>query len=233
MRNVSYPQIMRYRALATDYDGTLAEQGRIDVATWAALRALRASGRHLLVVTGRELDELLELVDSPELFDRIVAENGAVLYAPGTRHLRTLAAAPPRAFVPELRRRGVSPLAAGRVIVATRTPHLKAVRQVIADLRLDLEITLNKEAVMVLPPGVDKASGLAVALPELGLAPAEVVAVGDAENDHAMLELCGVGAAVANAIPELRATAAIVTIGDHGSGVSELIGRLLTDGSLD
>ena len=46
---------MHYLALASDYDGTLATDGRVDNATIAALERLRDSGRRLLLVTGREL----------------------------------------------------------------------------------------------------------------------------------------------------------------------------------
>src|SRR5262245_3968957 len=49
---------MRYLALACDYDGTIAHHGRVDDDTLAALRRVRASGRKLLLVTGRELDDL-------------------------------------------------------------------------------------------------------------------------------------------------------------------------------
>ena len=80
---------------------------------------------------------------------------------------------------------------------------------------------------MILPPGVDKASGLAVALDELGIPPERVVAVGDAENDHALLKACGFGVAVANALPALRERADYVTGGERGAGVAELIGMLV------
>ena len=53
---------MRYHVLAADYDGTLAHHGRIDDATWEALQRLRESGRKAIMVTGRQLDELLELL---------------------------------------------------------------------------------------------------------------------------------------------------------------------------
>ena len=98
---------MRYHALAADYDGTLAHHGLIDDMTWAALRRLRDSGRKLLMVTGRELDELLGLVQHPEMFDRIVAENGALVYCPATKAIKLLAPPPPSEFADELRRRGL------------------------------------------------------------------------------------------------------------------------------
>src|SRR5204863_455237 len=55
---------MRYLALATDYDGTLAHDGRVDRTTLAALGRLRRSGRRLILVTGREADDLLNLFDA-------------------------------------------------------------------------------------------------------------------------------------------------------------------------
>jgi hydroxymethylpyrimidine pyrophosphatase-like HAD family hydrolase len=82
---------------------------------------------------------------------------------------------------------------------------------------------------MVLPTGVNKASGLQAALKEMRLLPQQVVAVGDAENDHAFLHLCGFGVAVANALPALKERADLVTHGDHGAGVIELIEQMLAD----
>ena len=69
---------MRYLALATDYDGTLAKDGRVDEPTLEALERFRDSGRRLILVTGRELDELLEVFPQVDLFERVVAENGAL-----------------------------------------------------------------------------------------------------------------------------------------------------------
>jgi HAD superfamily hydrolase (TIGR01484 family) len=71
---------MRFHILAADYDGTLAKNGLVDHATVNALHRLLATGRKLVLVTGRELDELLRIFPEARLFARIVAENGAVLY---------------------------------------------------------------------------------------------------------------------------------------------------------
>ncbi len=76
---------MRYLALATDYDGTLATNGKMsDEAIWAIGR-LKASGRRAILVTGRRLADLLQVLPQIDLFDCVVAENGAVLYVPQTR----------------------------------------------------------------------------------------------------------------------------------------------------
>lgn len=218
---------MRYLALACDYDGTLALQGRVDQPTLAALERVRATGRRLIMVTGRELDDLARTFDHFELFDRIVAENGGLLYNPAAKAEKTLAPAPPSQFVDLLRSRGVVPMSVGRTIVATWRPHEHTVLTAIHDLGLELQVIFNKDAVMVLPSGVNKATGLAAVLPELGLSPHNVVGVGDAENDHAFLELCECSAAVSNALPALRDKADIPTAADHGAGVVELIDELV------
>jgi hydroxymethylpyrimidine pyrophosphatase-like HAD family hydrolase len=220
---------MRYLALACDYDGTLARDGHVDEPTLAALDRLLDSGRKLLLVTGRELPELRDVFPQLKLFDQIVAENGALLFAPATGAEKPLAEPPPQAFVDELRRRRVQPLAVGRVIVATWRPNEHIVLDVIRDLGLELQVMFNKGAIMVLHSGINKATGLIAALKAMSLSPDQVAGVGDAENDHAFLKLCGCGVAVANALPLLKKDACFVTRGDHGAGVSELIDELIAD----
>lgn len=220
---------MHYLALATDYDGTLAHHDRVDPSTLEALERLRALGRTTILVTGRELEDLIRVFPRLDLFDRVVAENGALLYRPADRSEAVLGQRPPESFLEALRGRGVSPLSVGRVIVATWEPHGAAVLDTIRQSGLDLQAIFNKRAVMVLPNGVNKASGLAAALGELKLAPANVVAVGDAENDHVFLSLCGLGVAVSNAIESLKERADLVTQRDHGAGVVEVIDRLISD----
>lgn len=220
---------MRYQAVAIDFDGTLAEHGRIHSDTLTALEQLRATNRRLIIVTGRELPELLQLVPRPVLFDRIVAENGALLYHPANDEERLLAAPPPAALVAMLRERGVQPLSVGRVIIATWEPHQDTVLDSIRTLGLGHRVIFNKGAVMVLPPGINKGSGLAAALRELGLSPHNAIAIGDAENDYSMFELAERGIAVANALPAVKQHADLVTQGDHGRGVIEVAHRLLED----
>jgi hydroxymethylpyrimidine pyrophosphatase-like HAD family hydrolase len=80
---------------------------------------------------------------------------------------------------------------------------------------------------MVLPGGVNKATGLKAALEKLRIAPHQVVGVGDAENDQPFLAICGYSAAVANAVPTLRERVHWVTRGVRGAGVVELIDRII------
>ena len=220
---------MNFLALATDYDGTLARDGVAPPSTVAALGKLRASGRKLLLVTGRLLEDMLEVFPSCGLFEWIVAENGALLYRPRTGEMRLLAEPVPPGFAEALRGRGVPEVSVGRSIVATWRPHEHDVLQTLAEMRINREIIYNKHAVMVLPGGVDKGSGLMGALGVMNILAHNVVAVGDAENDVPMLEQCGCGVAVSNALDSVKRKADVVTTADHGAGVEELINHLLDD----
>ena len=225
---------MRYRALATDYDGTLAENGKVRSEVLVTLRRWRASGRRLLLVTGRELEDLMRTFPVLDVFDEVVAENGALLYKPSPPREQPLAAAPPPELVATLRQRGVSPISCGRIIIATWQPHEVVALEVIRELGLEMEVVFNKGAVMILPTGVNKGSGLRAVLGELGISPESVVGVGDGENDHSLLDACGLGVAVQNAVPALKARAKVVTEGARGDGVVEICERILrTDGDMD
>jgi hydroxymethylpyrimidine pyrophosphatase-like HAD family hydrolase len=218
---------MRYLALACDYDGTLARDGRVDVPTLAALDRLLASGRKLILVSGREVEDLFSTFPHTDRFEWLVLENGALLYHTASRREKALGSPPPERFVQRLRDSGVSPISVGRVILATWKPHENAVLEAIRDLSLELQVIFNKGAVMVLPSGINKATGLQIALDEMGLSPHDVVGVGDAENDHSFLDLCGRSAAVSNALPSIKERADLVLGRDYGAGVTELIDELL------
>ena len=219
---------MRFVAFATDYDETLADHGSVVSSTERALERLRASGRKLLLVTGRDLDDLLQVFPRVDLFDAVVAENGALLYLPGRKQERRLAEPPPPEFARALGLQGV-PLTTGRVIVATRVPHETTVLEEIRREGLELQVIFNKGAVMVLPSGVNKGTGLRHALAELGLSPHNTVAIGDAENDHVFLAEAELGAAVANALPTLKERADLVLRSPAHRGVEELIAQILDD----
>ncbi|MFN0056025.1 MAG: HAD hydrolase family protein [Planctomycetales bacterium] len=220
---------MKFHVLAADYDGTLADNGYVEATTVDALVRLRQSGRHVVMVTGRLLAPLLDAFPEVALCDLVVAENGALLYDPKTRTERPLAEAPPREFLETLRTRGVQVSEVGRVIIATCVPYETLTLETIRDAALELQIVFNKGAVMVLPTGVNKASGLRAALMELGLSPHNAVGIGDAENDGAFLKLCEASAAVDNALDALKGQADITVKGAGGKGVVELIDRLIAD----
>jgi phosphoglycolate phosphatase (TIGR01487 family) len=219
---------MHFLLLATDYDGTLAHDGVVDEKTVTALERLRCSGRRIVLVTGRHLPDLTNIFHRLELFDRVVVENGGLLYRPETREQKLLCPPPNERFLALLRERNI-PFAAGRTIVASWKPYDTDMLAAIWDLGLDLQVILNKSSVMVLPSGVNKGTGLQVALNELGVSYHNVVSVGDAENDLSFMGLSACGVAVANALPSLKEHADVVIDKPRGEGVTELIEHLIAD----
>src|SRR4030095_14387843 len=122
-----------------------------------------------------------------EVFDYVVAENGAVVYEPRSRDEIVLGEAPPAEFLQHLKRLGVE-FETGRVIVSTWLPNHTPLLHAIQETGLELVVIFNRASVMVLPPGVNKGTGLEHALRKLGLSFHEVVGVGNAENEHSFLE---------------------------------------------
>ncbi|AZO41525.1 HAD-IIB family hydrolase [Mesorhizobium sp. M7D.F.Ca.US.005.01.1.1] len=218
---------MYFIALATDYDGTLAHDGIVARKTLSALKRFKKSGRKLVLVTGRELPDLKRVFSEVSLFDKVVAENGALIYTPASEEERVIAPSPEPKFVARLKKQGVKPLSVGQSIIATWEPHQATVLEVIKKMGLELEIIFNKGAVMILPSGINKATGLAAALQDLRLSPHNVIGVGDAENDHAFLQACGCSVAVDNAIPAVKDTANLVMRGARGKGVEQLIDNMI------
>lgn len=217
---------MRYLALATDYDETIAFDGHVDEPTVEALRRAKAAGLRLVMVTGRELTDLCNTFEHSGLFERIVAENGAVIYDPATQSVESISSAPPPALVETLERQLV-PLSVGHTIVATVEPYQHQMLAAIHDLGLEWHVIFNKGSVMALPSDVTKATGLVPALAALQVPVERTVGVGDAENDQAFLRMCGLAVAVENALPAVKAIADVVTTEARGAGVRELIAGLL------
>ena len=215
-----------FRAVALDLDGTLTEDDQLTESGMAAIKASRAE-RRIILVTGRIFDDLEAAF--PGLwreFDAVVTENGAVLHT--AAGARPLASPVDPAIQHALAGRGV-PARAGRVLLALAAEDAVTGVEVIAGLGLDCQVVHNRGAAMILPAGVTKGTGLLAALEELGLSPHNAIAVGDAENDLALLQAAEVGAAVANAVPSLAEHADLRLRSRNGSGVTELLtGPLLT-----
>ena len=154
------PPPLQCRALATDYDGTLAHDGHVDGDTLAALQRLKDSGRRLILVTGRQIPELESVFPEYTICDAIVAENGGLIVWPAEARQEVLGEPVPETFLQEIMHRDVKPYSVGKVVFATWRPHETVVLQIIQDLGLEFQIIFNKGAVMVLPSGMNKATGL-------------------------------------------------------------------------
>lgn len=214
-----------FRTLATDFDGTLTHDGRRpDERVLAALRQARDQGCLVVLVTGRILSELRSVFpDFEDHFDAIVAENGCVFWH--RNQYRRLADPVNRQLALELARRGVK-VRVGDVLLAGQASDRVAVLEEAHRLELDCQLVFNRSELMILPSGVNKGTGLYEALGDLGVSRHSAVAVGDAENDLALLDVCEVGIAVADAVGSLRAFADIVMTKPNGDGVTELLSAL-------
>lgn len=217
---------MTLDVLATDYDGTIASDGHVDASTLDALERARNAGVRLVLVTGRMLDNLSDRFEPLDLFERVVAENGAVVYDPARSTTTMLAQAPPAELLEALARDGV-PVSVGWTIVATGEAHHRQLLKAIGDLRPAWHVISNRSARTALPVEVTKATGLLRALTDIGAAPDRTVGVGDAENDLAFLRVCGLAVAVSDALSCVQDAADVVTDGARGEGVAQLIDRWL------
>lgn len=209
-----------FRAVAVDYDGTLAD-GAVASDTLTALAEARARGIRVILVTGRIVHELRAVfADVEDHVDALVAENGAVLVT--SLGVRRLARPIDRAVSSALSDRDVVHRR-GQVLIACSAADEPAALEVIRGLGLDCRLVPNRDELMILPGGVTKGTGLLEALGDLGLSQHNTLGVGDAENDHSLMEVCEVGVAVANAIEAIRAHADVTLDLPDGQGVADLL----------
>jgi hypothetical protein len=220
---------MIWRALACDYDGTLASEDRLGPDTLGALEATRRAGVRLILVTGRTFFELLRVCERVDVFDAVIAENGGVLYFPARGMMRSLGPMPPPRLLAALDEQGVSYLA-GRTIVGVHRGDEARVRDALTSVGARLETVYNRASLMLVPPGISKGTGVRQAIQALGLSFHDVLAIGDAENDLELFEACGWTACPGNAVPDLKDRADFVFPGDNGRSISQaIVGPILGD----
>ena len=201
------------QALCTDYDRTLTDLDlHLVPRALEALRRARVAGKRIVVVSGRDLPFLVREVG--DVADAIVAENGCFLLRPGEVAKR---------LGPDVDLHGALscldiPLEHGRALVSADVEHAPLLRETLAKAGVEADLVPNRDRVMALPRGVDKATGVLAALASLGIDPARAAAAGDGENDVPLLRSVGYGIAVANAVDELKEVADHVTpeVGGHG-----------------
>ena len=218
-----------FKVLATDLDGTLMHNGVIQARTWSVLRQLKLGGLTLILATGRPLEFFIDQGPFNELFEAIVAEDGAVVYFPRRDAVRLPFGRVPPTIVQRLEELKV-PLERGMSIVATRIPHDQTVLRVLQESGTGMTIEYNRGAVMLLPPGATKGTGLNYALQELGYSARNVVACGDAENERSLFEMAELAVAVANAPQQVKAMADTVLPEDGpdpSAGFEKFVGELL------
>jgi hydroxymethylpyrimidine pyrophosphatase-like HAD family hydrolase len=212
---------MKFSVLALDYDGTIVRDERAHPAVLEAIREARAREITIVLVTGRILSDLRRVLAEQSLFDAIVAENGAVLAFPSGR-TRLLGRPPPRAFLDELCRLEVA-FKIGECVLEADASAAPKILGAVRKLELPLMLAFDRSRVMVLPQAINKATGLREALNTLRLSLHNSIAIGDAENDFALLEACEIGVAVGWGSKSLCAIADDVLPGSGPAAVADYI----------
>ena len=195
--------VTRFHCLATDYDGTLAHDGIVERFHVEALERLRASGRRLVMVTGREVEELSRIFPRLDLFDATSSQRTAPCSsrrrpAPGARW-------PTAAGVRRCPGRRRCPAAGAgardcRDLAAARSRRARGDSRAGARAPGHLQQGRGHDSAV----GREQGDWSARRARRLGLSRHNTVGVGDAENDHAFLSACGCAVAVAGALPALR-----------------------------
>ncbi len=211
-----------YQVLAFDYDGTLASGGRMGAHVARALGAARQGGYRLVLVSGRTWSDLQQVCAHLDLFEVVVAENGAVLCTVDEAALHDLAPPPPAPFLDVLASARLD-FGTGRIILGISSSDAPTAQCLVAEYGLDWRIIRNKDAAMLVPAGIDKGTGLTQALQHLAVSPRQVIAFGDAENDEPMLGVAGLGVATGNALAQIKAKADEVLKKDNGAGIAEFV----------
>ena len=219
---------MRFSVLALDYDGTIAHAGVLDAEVRQAMREARAHGVTVIVVTGRILDDLRQVMGDLRLADAVIVENGAVIAFPASGRSVVLARPASEPLLQALRQRGIA-AQAGACIIETAADAAREVLEVIRQLELPLVLHFNRGRLMVLPQAVSKATGLREALAVLRLSTHNTIGIGDAENDHELLDVCEVGVAVAWGSAALAQVADDVIPGAGPPAVAAYIRRVTRD----
>lgn len=222
---------MKLSVLALDYDGTIAFRDALDPSVREAIADARTRGITVLLVTGRIMDELRRVAGDLHFADGIIAENGAIVHFPDTDHTTVLAPGIPEAFTTELRQRGIRHRA-GQCLVDAEAADAPRILDVIRELELPLVLLFNRSRVMALPQGVSKATGLHTALDMLRISARNTLAVGDAENDHELLRLAEVGAAVEWGSRSLQSMSDVVLEGAGPRAVAEYVRTVADYGRL-
>lgn len=222
---------MKLSVLAIDYDGTIAVDGRLEPSAAALFVAARRRGVSVILVTGRRLSDLHDLVGDLSVFDAVVGENGAVLSFPRSGRSLTLAPRVSAAFVGALQARGID-LRIGESVVETAASDAPAVLEEVRRTELPLALLFNRSRLMVLPQAVSKATGLREALAVLRRSAHNTLAVGDAENDHELLMVSEVGLAVSWGSRALTAVADAVLPGDGPAQLAAALRPIVEAGRL-
>jgi phosphoglycolate phosphatase (TIGR01487 family) len=213
-------------AVGVDYDRTLTDNFlEISKEGIESLKLARKHGLKIILVSGRVTDFMMKLNKKYDIADVLVAENGAVLFF--QKENKKILTSNNDLNLRTLLHNTDFPMEFGEVIASTKVEYEKKLLKTIDIKKINIRLIRNVDSIMLLPPNVDKGTGILKALEILGIDKKNLAVIGDGENDMEMFSVAGVKVAVANAVKILKRNADIVCKNPYGEGVSEFIGTIL------
>jgi len=215
-----------HNILIFDYDGTLTyESTEVPQVARDALKRVRELKLATLgIISGRDL-AFLQRVDRQlsNVFSFLIAENGAISYFEDLKKKEVLGKDWSLRARDVLANSGI-PMHFAEVMFATSIENASKVSEVLSKSHLEAKLVPNRDSLMVLPPDVDKGTGVAATVQHFGTTRRLfVTCFGDGENDLALFAPADLGVAVANAVDALKKIADVVTENPGGYGVAEYL----------
>jgi phosphoglycolate phosphatase (TIGR01487 family) len=215
--------------LVVDIDGTLTDETRaVDPRVFPVLSAWPEP---VVVATGKAMPYPVALCEFVGIDYTVIAENGGVVFVEATDTLQIEGDKAACLAVAEAYRELGHEMGFGAVDLANRWRETEVVvdlSQPAEPLRQlaeehGLEFLDTGFAYHVTDASIDKGTGLDAVCAELGLEPADFLAVGDSENDAEVFDVAGESVAVANADDTALARADRVTEASYADGFLEAV----------
>lgn len=220
------------KALLTDIDGTITDPTRrISTGSIQTIRSLVDSGIEVVLASGNTscfMDALSKMIGTNGTF---IAENGGVFRIGFTGPLvirgdQTTVKNALTMVQAHFQDQGISldlysPTYRFSDLAFARTVPAEEVRMVLQDE--PVQVIDTGYAIHLQSPGINKGTALVELAHQMGLVPADFLAIGDSLNDIQMLKTAGIGITVANAHPDTKAVAQYVAGKEYGDGFVEAV----------
>lgn len=220
------------KVLLTDIDGTITTPDRrISTGSIETIRSLIDNGIDVVLASGNTscfMDALSKMIGTKGTF---IAENGGVYRIGYTGSLvvsgdQTVVKAALKIVQDHFQKKGMildlfSPTYRFSDLAFARTVPADEVRTVLRDH--PVQVIDTGYAIHLQAPGINKGTALVALAQDMGLAPADFLAIGDSLNDVQMLKTAGIGITVANAHPETKAAAQYIAGKGYGDGFVEAV----------
>jgi hypothetical protein len=220
------------RAVIADVDGTITDKSRqINLDSISVIRTLVGNDIPVVLASGNTECSLTFLCKMIGTDGTIIAENGGlykITYA-GERKICSDRAACLEAYERISRyyeERGVelrlySPEYRFADVAFERIVDPAEVRGIVSDM--PVKILDSGFAIHIQSGGVNKGTTFALVAEEMGIPLSDFVAVGDSDNDREMLQIAGLGVAVAGGQSGAAGAADRISTKEYGDGFSEII----------